>query len=73
MNEVQCEALIDALKYLKESYQSFQIDEYVELLKKRIIYCKTTLKAIENAKFFNVVLNDLEFYKQKEKAKLGIV
>lgn len=63
--------LLSALKELKSKFPNIKCDDYIEFLKNKIVYCQTKLKNIENAKFYNIVLNDLEYYRQKQLLKMN--
>ena len=62
--------LIQSLALLKEKIPEAQTEKSELFLKGHIIYINTKLKAIENAKFWNMIKNDIEYYKQKEKLRL---
>jgi len=59
--------LMEVLVELKnQSGDKVKIDDYLAMLQERLIFCKTKVKAIENNQMFNMILNDLQYYKEKE-------
>ena len=71
MNEDNIVPLKDALIELKKlSNDKVKIDDYLKLLDERLIFCKTKEKAIRNNQFFNMIINDLQYYKEKELEKM---
>jgi hypothetical protein len=58
------------LKGAKEKIPEINIDTTIDLINKRITFINTKLKAVENSKFWNVVLNDLQYYREKEKLRI---
>jgi hypothetical protein len=70
VNEEQAKELISALKAAQEKIPEMDIEKGVEILQKRITYINTKLKAIENSKFWNVIVNDIQYYREKERAKI---
>jgi hypothetical protein len=69
-DENQCKALLEALTDAKAKIPEIDIEETVDLINKRIAYINTKLKALENSKFWNIVLNDLQYYREKEKLRI---
>jgi len=35
------------------------------MLEKHLSFCKIQMKAAENSKLFNVILNDIQYYREK--------
>lgn len=69
-SEAEAKELISAIKAAKEKIPGIEADQHIETLEKRIVYCNTKLKALENSKFWNVVLNDMNYYREKEKLRI---
>lgn len=69
-NEESCVSLIEGLEELqKQTKGKLELKELVEFAQKRLIFCRTKLKMIENSNFFNLIMNDISYYKQKSLEK----
>jgi len=73
MHNVVDEGVCKDLIFSLESVPDGNIDtrNYIDKLKARIGYINTKYRLIEDAKFHNMVTNDLRFYKEKEKLRLA--
>jgi len=70
LSATQAEAIIESLRYAQEHIPELRARQYIDLLNQRIVFCKTTLVKIENSKFWNVVKNDIEYFREKEKLRM---
>lgn len=66
----QAEAIIESLQFAEQHIPELRAQEYIDLLNQRVVFCKTTLVKIENSKFWNVVKNDIEYFREKERMRL---
>jgi hypothetical protein len=62
--------MMTVLQELEVKYPEIKIASTLKFLNNHLTFCTTKLKAIENAKFYNVVLNDFAYYKIKEAQRL---
>lgn len=70
MSAENAEKIIESLRKAKKIIPKLNIDAAVESLKARIVFANTTLKQVENNKFWNIVKNDIEYYREKERLRL---
>lgn len=71
MKEADIPNVIESLKELNgKSEDKIKIDDYVRELEERLVFLKTKARAIENNQLFNIILNDLKYYKEKETDRL---
>jgi replicative superfamily II helicase len=70
-SEAEAKTLIEAIKAAKSKIPAIEAESHIEALEQRVVYCNTKLKAIENAKFWNIVSNDMQYYREKEKLRIS--
>ncbi|KAL4433386.1 hypothetical protein ABPG74_017490 [Tetrahymena malaccensis] len=70
LNEQNTKVLIDAIQALEPKYPDLKLNSTLKFLNTHLTFCQTKLKAIENSKFYKIVLNDFEYYKIKESQRL---
>ncbi len=68
--EEECKTLIQSLKNLKEKVPEVLADKTINDLEERIVYINTKQKTIENSKFWNIVKNDIEYFREKERLRI---
>lgn len=70
LKEDDANALIETLNKAAEKIPELEIDALVQTLKHHTSYTLKMLKAVEENRLWNIVLSDLEYYKEKEKIRL---
>ena len=70
MNEQEANELIECLNNAQDKVPDIMIDSYVDALKHHVSYTLKMLKTVEENRLWNIVLSDLEYYKEKEKIKM---
>lgn len=70
LKEEDANALIETLNKAAEKIPEIEIDALVQTLKHHTSYTLKMLKAVEENRLWNIVLSDLEYYKEKEKIRL---
>jgi len=70
MSAKDAQNILDCVREAKEKIPRLDVGYVENMLNERIVFANTTLKRLENAKFWNVVKNDLEYYRQKERLRL---
>ncbi|EGR34585.1 hypothetical protein IMG5_006460 [Ichthyophthirius multifiliis] len=65
LNENNTKMLIDAINGLQSKYPDLKDGKILKTLNSHLVFCQTKLKTIENAKFYNIVLNDFQKYREQ--------
>jgi len=67
LDEETMPPLAEALKQLHQlTGDKINIDVYLKNFQERTTFLKTKRRAIQNNQLFNIILNDLKYYKEKE-------
>ncbi|KRX10467.1 hypothetical protein PPERSA_08769 [Pseudocohnilembus persalinus] len=64
-DEEQISELLSSLQNLEMSL-GIKVEQHVKYLEEQLEYIQTQGKALENAKFYNIVMNDIAYYQQKQ-------
>lgn len=70
MSAENAEKIMESLRKAKKTIPKLNLDTIIETLKARIVFVNTTLKQVENNKFWNIVKNDIEYYREKERLRM---
>lgn len=65
VDEADALALGAALQELTAANPNIKVDEYLQILELRRVFLSTKLKAVKQASIWNMVLDDLAYFKQK--------
>lgn len=65
-----CKRLISSLEMLGSTQPAIEVRSYIAKIKERSNFLNTGYLRLQNAHFYKMVLSDIEYYKQKELAKL---
>merc|ERR1712216_438422 len=68
VDEENCRDLIAALKTVDSA--EIETESYIQKLEARIGYINTKYRLIEDSKFHNMIMNDLNLYREKEILRL---
>ena len=67
LNEMTIPPLAESLKQLNElAGDKIPVEPYLKFFEERTTFLKTKIRATENNKLFNIILNDLKYFKEKE-------
>jgi hypothetical protein len=70
LNDEVCHRMIQSLERLGVAQPAVEVSSYIAKLNERSNFLNTGYLRLQNAHFYKMVLADIEYYKQKEIAKL---